>query len=130
MKLTYFPDTDTLDVVYANEVCPVAETMDGPTENILLDFDEEGRVMGITYEHASRTAPAEWKIDRLRRHIAARAREIGRRVLQAEITTGGRVMELVTEEGSPESPYEDGAVREYNELVRTAGEPEEMARGR
>ncbi len=58
MQLRYFPDTDTLNVAFG-DIGPVAETLDGPNENILLHFDEEGRLLGLLVEHASETTPFE-----------------------------------------------------------------------
>jgi uncharacterized protein YuzE len=49
MKITYFEDTDTLYI----ELRPaeVAETKD-LDENTLLDLDRDGKICGITIEHA------------------------------------------------------------------------------
>lgn len=50
MKVKYFKDTDTIFI----ELRPIraAETRD-LDENTLLELDENGRVCGITIEHAS-----------------------------------------------------------------------------
>jgi uncharacterized protein YuzE len=50
MKVKYFKDTDTLYI----ELRPVvaAETRD-LDENTLLELDAEGKICGITIEHAS-----------------------------------------------------------------------------
>ena len=50
MKIKYFQDTDTLHI----EFRPVepAETRD-LDENILLEVDSDGKICGITVEHAS-----------------------------------------------------------------------------
>ncbi len=58
MQLRYFPDTDTLNVAFG-EVGPVAETVDGPTKDILLYFDKEHRLVGMLLEHASKTTSFE-----------------------------------------------------------------------
>ena len=49
MKIKYFQDTDTLYIEF--RTTEVAETRD-LDENTLLDFDSQGRVCGITIEHA------------------------------------------------------------------------------
>ena len=53
MKITYFQDTDTLHI----ELRPakVAETRD-LDENTLFDIDQDGKICGITIEHASERA--------------------------------------------------------------------------
>lgn len=60
MFLVYTVDTDTLEIVYSNELRPVAETVDGPKEWMTIDFDEEGRLVAQTIEHARANAPREW----------------------------------------------------------------------
>jgi len=49
MRLTYFEDTDTLLVEFSSE--PPVETQE-LNENIYLDLDDRGRVVGLTIEHA------------------------------------------------------------------------------
>ncbi len=53
MKIKYFEDTDTLYI----ELRPseVAETKD-LDENTLLDLDRDGKICGITIEHARDSA--------------------------------------------------------------------------
>ena len=118
MKLTYFPDVDQLEVDL-EQVEGGVETYPSGAEDHILLYLKSGRLVGMSFEHATKSAPTVWGIEKSRRHIASRAREIGRRVLEAEITPAGEVLELVTEESSPESPYEDTAVEEYNQLVRS-----------
>lgn len=50
MKIKYFQDTDTLYIEL--RAATVAETND-VDENTLLDLDENGKVCGITIEHAT-----------------------------------------------------------------------------
>ena len=50
MKIIYFQDTDTLYIEFRS--VEVAETRD-LDENTLLDIDREGKICGITVEHAS-----------------------------------------------------------------------------
>ena len=50
MKIKYFQDTDTLYIEF--RTAEVAETRD-LDENTLLDIDREGKICGITVEHAS-----------------------------------------------------------------------------
>lgn len=59
MKMIYFQDVDTLEVVLREKLGPVAETVDGPHENILMDFGEQGRLVGLTIEDASRKTPLD-----------------------------------------------------------------------
>jgi uncharacterized protein YuzE len=49
MKIKYFPDTDTLLVNFNDR--KIAETKD-LNENILIELDEEGRLVSMTIEHA------------------------------------------------------------------------------
>ena len=49
MKVTYFPDTDTLLVAFSDR--PIVETRD-LNENVLIELDAEGRVVSMTIEHA------------------------------------------------------------------------------
>ena len=50
MKIKYFQDTDTLYIEF--KTVEVAETRD-LDENTLLDIDRQGKICGITIEHAS-----------------------------------------------------------------------------
>ncbi len=49
MKINYFHDTDTLYIEF--RPAAVAETKD-LDENTLLDLDRDGKICGITIEHA------------------------------------------------------------------------------
>lgn len=49
MKVRYFSDTDTLLVNFSDR--PIVETRD-LNENVLVELDEEGRVVSMTIEHA------------------------------------------------------------------------------
>jgi uncharacterized protein YuzE len=49
MKIRYFDDTDTLHIEF--RTAEVAETRD-LDEDTLLDVDREGKICGITIEHA------------------------------------------------------------------------------
>jgi uncharacterized protein YuzE len=49
MKVKYFPDTDTLLVSFSES--RIAETRD-LSENVLVELDENGRVVSMTMEHA------------------------------------------------------------------------------
>ena len=53
MKIKYFQDTDTLYIEFRK--ADVADTRD-LDENTLLDIDREGKICGITVEHASERA--------------------------------------------------------------------------
>ncbi len=50
MRLEYFPDTDTLYIQLRAE--PGADAQE-VAEDVVLDFDAKGRVVGIEIEHAS-----------------------------------------------------------------------------
>ena len=49
MKVRYFPDTDTLLVSFSDS--KVADTRD-LNEDVLVEFDADGRVVSMTIEHA------------------------------------------------------------------------------
>jgi uncharacterized protein YuzE len=49
MNVRYFPDTDTLLVNFSDR--RITETRD-LTENILVELDEDGRLVSMTIEHA------------------------------------------------------------------------------
>ena len=53
MKITYFQDTDTLYIEFRSS--EVAETRE-LDENTLLDIDADGRLCGLTLEHARERA--------------------------------------------------------------------------
>jgi uncharacterized protein YuzE len=50
MKIKYLQDTDTLYIELSAAKVAVTSDVD---ENTLLDFDENGKVCGITIEHAA-----------------------------------------------------------------------------
>ena len=47
----YFEDTDTLSVDLSSRPAAEAEEV---AEDVIIDFDGDGRVVGFTIEHASR----------------------------------------------------------------------------
>ena len=47
----YFEDTDTLSVDLASRPATEAEEV---AEDVIIDFDSDGNVVGFTIEHASR----------------------------------------------------------------------------
>jgi len=49
MKVKYFSDTDTAYIEFSNQA--VAETRD-INDNILIDLDKDGQLVGMTIEHA------------------------------------------------------------------------------
>ncbi|MGD9851180.1 MAG: DUF2283 domain-containing protein [Nitrospirales bacterium] len=53
MKVKYFSDTDTAYIEFSNQ--EVAETKD-INENILIDLDKNGHLVGMTIEHADTQA--------------------------------------------------------------------------
>ncbi len=50
MKIRYFPDTDTLYINLRDK--PSAETEE-ISEEVIVNFDAEGSVVGITIDHAT-----------------------------------------------------------------------------
>ena len=51
MKLNYYPDTDSLYIDLATR--PSVETRE-VSEGVLLDYDEQGNLVGIDIDNASR----------------------------------------------------------------------------
>ena len=49
MKVKYYPDTDTLLVDFCSK--QIVETRD-VNEDVLMELDEDGRVVSMTIEHA------------------------------------------------------------------------------
>ncbi len=49
MNVRYFPDTDTLLVIFSDR--KIAKTHD-IGENVLVEMDEEGHLVSMTIEHA------------------------------------------------------------------------------
>lgn len=52
MKLTYFPDTDTLYIDLADRPSVESEVLN---DTLIIDLDDAGRPVGITVEHYSQT---------------------------------------------------------------------------
>jgi hypothetical protein len=143
MILTYYPDTDTLDVNFRNSTGGEAPTYDTQAEaqeaarqmvqstmreeTETYDADPSGqtrahyrddRLEELTIEHASRRAPESWEIPALREEAARVAVTTGRIV---ESVTHDLVRDRTsfqTGELGPESPYtSDDAVQEYNQMI-------------
>jgi YD repeat-containing protein len=55
MKIEYFPETDTLAIELARK--PVAST-DAITDDLILDYDDQGKVVAITIDNYSRNVDA------------------------------------------------------------------------
>ena len=53
MKVKYFQDTDTLYIEFKEAEVDESRDLD---ENTLLDLDQNGRILGITMEHATERA--------------------------------------------------------------------------
>ena len=53
MKVRYFEDTDTLYIELKHEQPDRTEELN---ENVLLELDSTGKVIGLTIEHAKREA--------------------------------------------------------------------------
>jgi uncharacterized protein YuzE len=56
MRVKYFAETDTTLLEFSTN--PPVETRE-LNENIYLDFDEHGRVVSLTIEHASKSTNVE-----------------------------------------------------------------------
>lgn len=65
MQMTYFADIDTLEIIRGAKGL-VVRVEDGPSEDILLGFDEAERLRALTLEHASQTM----RLDELRQSPA------------------------------------------------------------
>lgn len=55
MKIQYFPETDTLAIELTNK--PVATT-DAITNDLILDYDNQGKVVAITIDNYSKNVDA------------------------------------------------------------------------
>ena len=53
MQIKYFPDTDTLYVSFTEN--EIVETKD-LSEDVLIDLDTQGQLVGMTIEHAQQRA--------------------------------------------------------------------------
>ena len=51
MKLSYYPDTDTLYISLSEKVSVDSDEI---AEDFVIDYDENGRPIGIEIEHASK----------------------------------------------------------------------------
>lgn len=68
MKIKYFEDTDTAWLEFSEH--PVFETKE-INENIYLDLDEDGNLIGMTIEHAMSQANInEVSFQQINRHVA------------------------------------------------------------
>ena len=57
MKVRYFEDTDTLYIELSDREPAQTEELN---DNVLLELDKDGKVVGLTIEHAKQT---EGKLD-------------------------------------------------------------------
>lgn len=68
MKIKYFEDTDTALLEFSEH--PVFETKE-INENIYLDLDKDGNLIGMTIEHAMSQANInEVSFQQINRHVA------------------------------------------------------------
>jgi len=144
MILTFYPDTDTLDVdfrdpsVHSTESYPTQEKAIEAAREIVQDSVEqvetetceadpsgqtlahyrEDRLEELTIEHASRRAPAAWDIKSLRREAAQVAATTGRVVESVTHDLRRDRTSFQTGDLGPQSPYtSDDAVQEYNQMI-------------
>ena len=146
MILTYYPDTDILDVdfrtssgsrteTYATQETAVEAARDVVQESTASHNVEtktyeadpsgqtqahykEDRLDGLTIEHASRRAPAAWGIASLRREAAQVAATTGRVVESVTYDLIRDRTSFQTGDAGPQSPYtSDEAVQEYNQMI-------------
>jgi uncharacterized protein YuzE len=89
METIYFEDVDTLKVVLRDELAPVVETVDGPKEHTMMDFDEEGRLVGLTIGGRESEDPAR-NVAKERLLRAGRRKYSSRRCRQRPLACGQR----------------------------------------
>jgi uncharacterized protein YuzE len=53
MKIQYFSDTDTLYIALADRASQSSEAI---TENLIVDYDDQDKPVGLTIEHYSQVA--------------------------------------------------------------------------
>lgn len=147
MILTYYPDTDTLDVDFRDPsvrsvessptkekaVDTAQELVHGPDQQVetetyeadpsgqtLIHYQEE-RLEELTIEHASRRAPATWDIESLRREAARVAATTGRVVESVTHDLRRDRTSFQTGDLGPQSPYtSDDAVQTFNRMIDEA----------
>jgi hypothetical protein len=144
MILTYYPDTDTLDVdfrdpsVRSAESYPtqekameaareIVQNSDAQVETETFEADPSGQTLAhyredrleeLTIEHASRRAPAAWGVESLRREAAQVAATTGRIVESVTHDLRRDRTSFQTGDLGPQSPHtSDEAVREYNQMI-------------
>lgn len=145
MILTYYPDTDTLDVDFdiphPEEYETLQEARESaekrikvmspstPNEEEVDTYDAEpsgqtlahyfdNQLHGLTIEHATRRAPAAWKIEALRKEAARVAASTGRVVESVAYDLIQDRKSIHTGQLGPYSPHtSDEAVRDFNALI-------------
>lgn len=145
MILSYYPDTDTLDIRFrlpektthdtlssAEEAArdmaqdavvgppeaEEAETYEADSSGQTLAHYREGRLEEMTIEHASRRAPKSWDIASLRREAAQVAASTGRVVESVTHDLVHDRTSFQTGELGPQSPHtSDEAVRAFNQMI-------------
>ena len=145
MILSYYPDTDTLDVRFrlpgknAHDTLSSAEeaarkraqeasvgppeveeveTYEADSSGQTLAHYREGRLVEMTIEHASRRAPESWDLASLRREAAQVAALTGRVVESVTHDLIHDRTSFQTGELGPQSPHtSDEAVQEYNRMI-------------
>jgi hypothetical protein len=141
MILTYYPDIDTVDVSFntphregkitVSQVVGTARDMPGlqaaivNTETLEADATghiqthmQEGRLAGLTIEHARKHAPAAWNIEELRREAAQIAASTNRIIESITHDVINDRRSIQTGQQGPHSTHtSDKAVRDFNELI-------------
>lgn len=140
MILTYYPDTDTLDVEFdiphqeeyetQEQAASAARRMRSqrseketathdaePTGQTLAHY-RNGHLHGLTIEHACERAPAAWDVEQLRKEAAQVAASTGRIVEHITYDIIRDRKSIQTGQQGPYSPHtSDEAVRDFNQLI-------------
>ncbi|HLT45956.1 MAG TPA: DUF2283 domain-containing protein [Rubricoccaceae bacterium] len=66
MRVEYFPDTDTLSILFLPPGATAADALDTPDPDVLLFRDAQGRIGEVLIEHASKRVD----LAELRRHVS------------------------------------------------------------
>lgn len=141
MILTYYPDIDTVDVsfntphrevkVTVSQVVGTVrdtsslqaaivntETLEADSAGHIQTHVQDGRLAGLTIEHASQHAPVAWNIEELRREAAQIAASTNRIIesITHDVINDRRSIQT-GQQGTHSTHTSDQAVRDFNELI-------------